>query len=148
MVVAPCGAGWAQHAEIGMTINLPGHPMALTQCYLAMKDTIYRCKCNFPFSYALISGAPPSDSLAYGGRVFDFRSLTSKPEGFAKAPSKTDEKSVLVFCFDPPPPQRERLATAPRKTPPPPPLHFYCRRPACKYCLRIMIWFTNFCCLI
>jgi len=24
---------------IGMTINLPGHPMSVTQCYLAMNDT-------------------------------------------------------------------------------------------------------------
>jgi len=33
VVGGPCGAG------IRMTINLPGHPMSVTQCYLAMNDT-------------------------------------------------------------------------------------------------------------
>jgi len=37
--VAPCGGGWALRTEIGMTINLPGHPMSVTQNYLAMNDT-------------------------------------------------------------------------------------------------------------
>jgi len=34
----PCGGGWTLHSEIEMTINLPGHPMSVTQCYLAMND--------------------------------------------------------------------------------------------------------------
>jgi len=29
---------WALRARIGMTIKLPGHPMSVTQCYLAMTD--------------------------------------------------------------------------------------------------------------
>jgi len=37
-VVAACGSGWALRAGIGMTINLAGHPMSVTQCYLAMND--------------------------------------------------------------------------------------------------------------
>jgi len=28
-----CGGGWALRAGIGMTINLPGHPMSVTQRY-------------------------------------------------------------------------------------------------------------------
>jgi len=28
----PCGGGWALRAGIGMVINLPGHPMSVTQC--------------------------------------------------------------------------------------------------------------------
>jgi len=38
-VFVPCGGGWALRAGIGMNTNLPGHPMSITQCYLAMKDT-------------------------------------------------------------------------------------------------------------
>jgi len=38
-VVAPCGDGWSLSTGIGMTINLPDHPMLVTQCYLAMNDT-------------------------------------------------------------------------------------------------------------
>jgi len=29
----------ALRAGIGMTINLPGHPMSVTQCYLSMNNT-------------------------------------------------------------------------------------------------------------
>jgi len=39
MVVAPCSGGWALRAGIGMTINLPGHPMSVTQCYLDVNNT-------------------------------------------------------------------------------------------------------------
>jgi len=39
MIVAPCGGGWAQRAEIGMSINLPGHPISVTQWYLSKNDT-------------------------------------------------------------------------------------------------------------
>jgi len=35
----PYGGGWALRAGIGMTINLPGQSMSVTQCYLAMNDT-------------------------------------------------------------------------------------------------------------
>jgi len=37
-VVVPCGGGWALHAGFGITINFPGHPMSVTQCYLAMNN--------------------------------------------------------------------------------------------------------------
>jgi len=48
MVDAPCGGGWALRAGIGMTINLPGHPMSVTQCYLTMNGTLIRVA----YSYA------------------------------------------------------------------------------------------------
>jgi len=35
--VTPCGSGWALRAEIGMTINLSGHPMLVTQHYLNLE---------------------------------------------------------------------------------------------------------------
>jgi len=38
-VVAHWGGGWSLRAGIGMTINLSGHPMLVTQCYLAINDT-------------------------------------------------------------------------------------------------------------
>jgi len=38
-VFARCGGGWALRVGIEMTINLPGHPMSVTQRYLAMNDT-------------------------------------------------------------------------------------------------------------
>jgi len=48
MVVAPCGSGWALRAGIGMTINFPGHPMSVTQYYLAMNDMhVMRIVCSF-----------------------------------------------------------------------------------------------------
>jgi len=37
-VVLFCGGEWALHARIGMTINLSGHPMSVTQHYLAIDD--------------------------------------------------------------------------------------------------------------
>jgi len=40
-VVASCGSRWALRAGIGMTIILPGHPMSVTQCHLAMNDTYF-----------------------------------------------------------------------------------------------------------
>jgi len=40
-MVSPCSGGWALRAGIGMTINLPCHPMSVTQCYLGMNDILY-----------------------------------------------------------------------------------------------------------
>jgi len=39
-MVAPCGGGWALRAGIGMTINLPGHPVSVTKCYLVMNTSM------------------------------------------------------------------------------------------------------------
>jgi len=39
MVVAPCGGGWALRAGTEMTFNLPGHPMSVTQHYLAINNS-------------------------------------------------------------------------------------------------------------
>jgi len=42
MVVAPVVVGGPCNTlctGIGMTINFPGYPMSVTQCYLAMNDT-------------------------------------------------------------------------------------------------------------
>jgi len=36
MMVALCGGGWSLRAGIGMTINPPGHPLSVAQCYLAI----------------------------------------------------------------------------------------------------------------
>jgi len=38
-VVASCGGGWTLHAWIGMTNNLPRHPVSVTERYLVMNDT-------------------------------------------------------------------------------------------------------------
>jgi len=35
----PCGDGWTLRAGIEMIINLSGHPMSVTQCYLIKNNT-------------------------------------------------------------------------------------------------------------
>jgi len=35
----PVGGGLVLRAGIEITVNLPGHPMSVTQCYLAINDT-------------------------------------------------------------------------------------------------------------
>jgi len=37
-MVTACGDEWARRAGIGMTINLPGHPMLVTQHYFTTNN--------------------------------------------------------------------------------------------------------------